>query len=278
MGSFAAELLKLRKRPATWVLVAVSVVALALFGYVFTYIFVVGAPEDVAPAPEAAEIFREYLLPENFLINVLSNGFVGFGSALALVLGALAIGSEYGWETFRSALIQKPGRTALFTGKLLAVAAVLLVFTLAMLAAGALSSYAVALLEGASASWPPAGEILRAAGAGWLVLATFCSLGILLATLFRGTALAIGLGLVYLLVLENLFLGLAPQNEFVESIGQALPTRNALDLAASFGELPPGFAGPEEAAEPARAALVLGAYLAGFALLSLLLFRRRDLP
>lgn len=272
-ASFRAEALKLRGRPATWILALVLVLTVVLFGYFFTYIFVANAPRDSPPAPAG---FARFLLPESFLSNVLNNGIAGFGSALALILGAMSMGSEYGWETLKVALTQRPGRQGFFAGKLLGLGAVLLGLVLLAFAVGAASSAAVAALEGSPAEWPAVGEILQAVGAGWLILATFAAFGIFLATLFRGTALAIGLGLAYLLVLENLFLGLSAFNQTVENIGRAFPAKNSVDLAGSFGKAPAGLGLPGQAVDGWQAALVLGAYTLGFLLLAVLLFRRRD--
>lgn len=274
--SFAAEFLKLRKRPATWVLALIFAFVLALFGYLFNYLFIVNAPEGGGAPPELEESMLQYLLPESVLVNVLSTGFAGFGGALVLILGALAIGSEYSWETFKVALTQKPGRLSLFFGKLVAVIVILAVLSILVMAVGAGISYAIASFEDAAIEWPTAVEFLKGIGAGWLILIVFAAFGIFLATLFRSTALAIGLGLVYLLVLENLFLGLAPQSDTVQDIGTALPAKNALDLASSFGEVPQGFAPPGEAVDATQAILVLAAYGVGFILVSALLFRRRD--
>lgn len=277
IASFRAELLKLRKRPATWMLAAIFALAVIFFGYLFTYVFVTNAPEGETQPLGAAEASLQFLLPENFLVNVLYNGFAGFGGALVLILGALVVGSEYGWGTLTAVLTQRPGKLGIFWGKLLALGIVLAVFTLAMLAIGALCSYAFAASEGEPARWPGIGELLRGAGAGWLILVVFAALGVFLATLLRGTALAIGLGLVYLLVLENLFLGLAPQSETIQDIGATLPAKNSLDLSSSFGEIPQIFAAPGgEAAEPAQAALIVAAYAIGFLLLATFVFSRRD--
>lgn len=275
-GSFTAEFLKLRKRPATWVLALIFAFVLGLFGYLFNYLFIVNAPEQGGAPQGFEEGMLQYLLPESVLVNVLGTGFAGFGGALVLILGALAVGSEYGWETFKVTLTQKPGRLGLFFGKLIAVAIVLAIFSVLILAVGAGISYAIASLEDAAVEWPATLEFLKGLGAGWLILVVFAAFGIFLATLFRSTALAIGLGLVYLLVLENLFLGLAPQSDTVETIGNALPAKNALDLANSFGNVPQGFAPPGEAVDATQAVLVLIAYAAGFVLLSALLFWRRD--
>ena len=274
-ASFGAEALKLRKRPATWVLLLVLVAAIALFGYIFNYIFSVSGSQQGVPQ-EAQDAILQYLLPQGLLVNVTSN-LANFGVAIALILGSLAVGSEYGWETVKTTLTQKPGRLSVFAGKIAAVAIILLVFTLVTLALAAVSSYFIANAEDATANWPSFGDWLKAIGAGWLILGIFAAMGSFLATLFRGTALAIGLGLVYLLVLESLFISLAPQNDTVESIAKALPGKNALDLANSFGNAPQGFTAPGDTVDATQAALVLGAYTVGFLVLAVVLFRQRDM-
>ena len=278
-ASFAVELQKTVRRPAAWVVGLIFVALVALFGYLLSYVFIVGVGGD---PPAEAQQFLPTLYPENFLSQVLGLFSGGLGASLTLVLGALAVGSEYGWETFKLVLTQKPGRLPYFSGKLLSLAVVVAVFTLLSFAVGAVCSYVVAGLQDGAVEWPAFGEILKALGAGWLILATFAAMGFFLATLFRGSALAIGLGLVYLLVLESLFFGFASQSDAVETIGRALPGRNAADLVSSFAESQPGAAAGAtppgiEAVGAAQATLVLGAYVIVFVALSALLFRSRDL-
>lgn len=275
--SFGAELIKLRKRPATWIIGFIFALATLLFGYLFAYLFVVSAPEgESGLPPEAQEGLLSFLLPESFLANVIGT-FASFGSALALILGALAVGSEYGWDTLKVSLTQRPGRLGFLTGKLLAVSLLLLVVTIAILVVGAAASYAIAVFEDAAVEWPSLVEVLEGIGVGWLILATFAAMGTFFATLFRGTALAIGIGLVYLLVLENLFLGLTSQSETVADIGRRLPAKNSLDLSESLGQAPPTFGGaPGGAVEPATAAFTLGVYALAFLVLAIILFKSRD--
>ena len=42
-------------------------------------------------------------------------GFPFFGGVLALMLGVLTLGSEYGWGTLRTLFTQGPGRLRVFT-------------------------------------------------------------------------------------------------------------------------------------------------------------------
>ncbi|WP_047864672.1 ABC transporter permease subunit [Rubrobacter aplysinae] len=274
-SSFGAELFKLRKRPATWVIGIIFAAATLLFGYLLLYLVTVAVSGGGQGAPQQG--LPPFLLPESFLTNVLGT-FANFGTALALILGALAMGSEYGWDTFKVSLTQRPGRLGFLGGKLLAVGALLLVITLAILLLGAAASYVIALAEDATVEWPSVLDILEGIGAGWLILATFAAMGVGLAALFRGTALAIGIGLVYVLVLESLFISLASQNETISNIGKRLPAKNALDLSGSFGQTPQALSGGAQGntVEPGTAVLTLGIYAVAFLALAVLLFRSRD--
>lgn len=277
MASFGAEFLKLRKRPATWVLALVWFSLVVLFGYVLTYVFLVNAPEEMAPPGADSDSFLQALLPENLLSNVLAGFPSTGGGPITLILGALAVGSEYGWETFKTSLTQKPGRLRVFFGKMLALGALLVGFVLLAFAAGAASSIGIAFLEDGAVEWPPLTDILLAMGSGWLIVALWTSLGVFLATLFRSTALAIGLGLVYALLLEGIAGTLLASDERYDTIRSALLNENSYALINQFeSPLPPGFGVPSSIVEPTQGAIVLGAYTLGFILLSALLFWRRD--
>jgi ABC-type transport system involved in multi-copper enzyme maturation permease subunit len=277
-SSFGAELLKLRKRPATWVIGIIFAAASLVFGYLLIYL--VTTAVSGAETPQGAQAPQPgvppFLLPEGFLTNVIGT-FANFGSGLALIIGALAMGSEYGWDTFKVILTQRPGRLGFLTGKLLAVALALLAITVAIMILGAGASYGIAIIEDAAVDWPSPLEMLKGVGAGWLILATFAAMGMALATLFRGTALAIGIGLVYVLVLESIFVGLASQSETVASIGKRLPAKDATDLSNAFGQTPQALGEAQgNTVEPATAALTLGIYTVAFLALAVILFKSRD--
>lgn len=263
-ASFSFELLKLRKRPSTWVLGGILVAVVGLFGYLFGYLLMAGT----GGSPVGAERFLTTLYPENVVAGVLGI-LSSLGGVIALILGSLAVGGEYGWDTLKTVLTQRPNRSRVFVGKLLALAAALAAFVLASFAIGAAGSYVIAGLEDAPVVWPSVGELLRGAGAAWLILVAWATVGAFFATLLRGTALAVGLGLVYALVLENLITGLSFVSETVEKVRLGLLGKNSSDLGLSF-EGAQGAAG----VDPTRAALVLVAYAAVALALSLLLFRR----
>jgi ABC-2 type transport system permease protein len=275
-ASFRAEALKLGRRPAVWVLAAVWFVLVVLFGYVLTYLVFANPPEGSFPPGTDPRDFIAALFPENLLSNVLSGFPSTGGGPVALILGALALGSEYGWGTFKTAFTQRPGRLAVFFGKILLLAAAVAALVLLAFGAGAISSYAIARLEGVAVEWPPPGETLRALGCGFLISAVWTSLGAFLATLFRGTPLAIGLGLVYALLLEGIAATLLAANERFKPALKFLFNENSYALINSFGPASGGLGVPQSTVEPERAAITLAAYTLIFVLLSALLLRRRD--
>lgn len=284
-ASFAAELLKLRKRPATWVLALVWVAVVVLFGYLLTYSFVANPPEpaeDVPPEVQAQEraineAQLEALLPENLLENLFGSGIFGVGAAVVLILGALTAGSEYGWGTLKTVLSQRPGRLAVLSGKLLALGVFIVVFVALGLAAGGASSLVVARLEEAAVAWPTLGEALRGVGIGSLVFAVWGTFGFGLAVLFRGTPLAIGLGLAWALAVENTIAALPIRSDAYESFRRFTLGENTNGATSYFGSpFPEEFGLPEPLVEPERAAITLAAYTAAFVVLVALFFWRRD--
>ena len=280
-ASFAAELLKLRKRPAAWVLGLACLGLAVLFGYLLPYLIYLALSGSDTAGNEFGATPDDILagaLPQNLVPNLL-DGFPLFGGAIVLILGALVAGSEYGWGTLKTALTQRPPRLGVYLGKLLALAVVLAVITLAVFLVGALCSWVVASVADRPVSWPSPSALAKGFGAAWLILAMWAALGVLLGTLTRGTALAIGLGLVWALVVESLVGGFAPLWDVLANIQKALPGQNAGSLAASLGSATQGEQGAPgvvSAVSGAQATWVLLLYLAAFLVLAGLLLRRRD--
>lgn len=284
-ASFRAELLKLRKRPATWVLALVWVVVVVLFGYLLTYSFVANPPEppdDVPPEVQAQDqAFNEAqlraLLPENLLENLFGGGIFSIGAAIVLILGALCAGSEYGWGTLKTVLSQRPGKLAVLSGKLLALGVFLVVFVALGLGAGAASSLVVARLEEGAVNWPPVADVLRGVGIGSLVFAVWGGFGFALAVLFKGTPLAIGLGLAWALAVENTIAALPIDSDAFETFRRFTLGENTNGATSYFGSpFPEEFGVPEPLVEPERAAITLALYVAAFVVLAALFFWRRD--
>jgi ABC-type transport system involved in multi-copper enzyme maturation permease subunit len=270
--SIAAELLVVRKRASTWILLGIWTLLALVFSYIVPYVqYTNGSTRQSL----------DDLLPQH-LVGQLMGGFPFFGGVFALQLGVLSVGSEYGWGTLRTLFTQRPGRLRIVASKLLGLGATLLPFVLVVYALGALSSYAIALHEGADVAWPSAWLLVRALGAGWLIMAVWAAFGVLLAVLSRGTSLAIGIGILYSLVIEGLLSALASEVSLLDHLVQFFLRANGYSLVAALGVSPtdvrdrgPGsFSGPFVSG--GQALLVLASYLVVFVAASGWLVRRRD--
>lgn len=267
----AAELLVLRKRAATWILLGIWTFMGIFFAYVVPY----------ALDPEDSPVGLEQFLPESLAGNLIA-GFPFFGGVFALMLGVFALGSEYGWDTLRTLFTQRPGRLRVLAAKLAALAIVLVPFVLTLFAGGAVASYVIAQIEGAPVSWPAAWLLARAIAAGWLILAAWAALGVLLGVVTRGTSLAIGVGILYALVIEGLLSAFAQSISALEPLTELFLRANGYSIAAALGAPveaiessgPGSFGGPF--VDRVQALAMLGGSIAGFVTLTGLLLRRRD--
>ena len=270
LRDICAELLKQSRRPAGWLLLTVAVVLSLTFGYVIPYAGLSGATSGGPGAGRGLSA----MLPEAFVGSALG-GLPIFIGALALIFGVLVAGSEYGYGTWKTVLVQRPSRISVYGAKLATVAVATLIGILALFAATASASAIIASLEGTSSTWPGFTDILLGLGAGWLVATMWGTLGVLLAIGLRSVALPIGLGLVWLLAVQNLLASVAaPLLSWVASLQKALPGPNAGALAASFGASAPGV---EQIVGSGQATAVIAAYLLAFGAAGGWLLQRRDI-
>jgi ABC-2 type transport system permease protein len=278
-GSYRAELLKLRKRSAVWVLFGAGLVLSLIFGYLLPYVsYTTGDDNPQTTGIPRAEVLRG-ILPEGVLDNTVG-GFPVFAGALALVLGAIVVGGEYTWGTLKTVLTQRPGRGAVLGGQVLALITMLAVWVLGIFTACALSSIGIALAEDGPMNWPGPGEFARSLGSGWLVLTTWCLAGAVLAVAFRNVALPIGLGVVWILGVEALLAGVvASLLPGMDVVANLMPGTNAGSLifaatGMAAADAPPGV---RDAVGGTRALLTLFAYTAIFIAATALTTRRRDI-
>lgn len=310
IASFRAELLKLGKRPAVWVLGSLSVLSVFVLTYLSAYTaFVAPDPADVAPR----HLQLPNMLPGSMVGSALSNFF---GDPLGLIIGPLVAGSEYGWGTLKTAFVQRPSRLAVYAGQVLALGAVLAVIVLALFATAAASSYVIGDLQGeyirsltpddvaevgsilgdltaeqqagesrafldhleSSLGWPPLSQVAGGFAAVWLILAMWSAFGMLLATLFRSAPIAIGVAFVYLFVVEGLIReGLEQSSGVAQALARALPGTQTISLATSITAT--SWNTDIRAAlqvAPTQASAVLVTYMVVFLALGAFLLRRRD--
>jgi ABC-2 type transport system permease protein len=276
MRSLRAELLVMRKRASTWILMGVWVLLGLLFAYLLPYLSFRGGGAGAFAQPTLGP-----LLPRELVANALG-GFPFFGGVIALMLGVLAAGSDYGWDTLKTVLVQRPSRLRVFGAKLVAIAVGLVPFVLASFVGGAVASVLIAGAEDVALTWPSVSEIAGGLAAGWFVLVTWAAFGVLLGVASRGTGLAIGLAILYTLVIEGLLSALAGDVAWLDGFVEYFLRANAYSLVtavgvptSSIGDNGPGsFFGPFVSSGQAIA--VMSAYLLGFIVVAGALLRRRD--
>lgn len=267
-----AELTKQAYRPSSWLLLGIAALLTLTFAYVIPYAGYAGAVEG----GPAADRGLASMLPAQFVGSVVG-GLPMFAGALALIFGVLVAGSEYGYETWKSVLAQQPSRLTVYAAKLATVAAGTLAAVLTLFTVTALASLVVAGVEGAPVEWPDVGELTLGAAAAWLVATMWGALGVLLGIALRSVALPVGLGLVWLLAVQNLLSAIAaPMVPFIADLQAYLPGPNAGALAAALGAST-RTPGVEAVVGAGHATIVVAAYLVAFCALGGWLLRRRDI-
>lgn len=272
LNSYRSELFKLVRRPAVWVVLAVWLALMLLFTYVFPYVAYRGAS-----SPGAAAGLLSPLLPTHLPSHALS-GYPVWGGALIVVLGALTAGSEYGWGTLKTLLSNNPNRLSTFAGQLGALVTIVAALVIVAFACSGVASVVIGLTSHATLSAPAAGDVARSLAAGWLILCMWAAFGVMLGTALRGTALSIGLGVVWLLAVENLLRATAALVPAIATVEKALPGVNAGSLVAALGAPVSGASGTGIAAVVggAQAIGVVLAYLLLFVIAGGVLLQRRD--
>jgi hypothetical protein len=270
VSSIGAELVKLIQRPAVWVVCIVWLALLLAFTELFPFVAYRSAIN-----PRQADTLLAPLLPSQLPGHAIT-GYPIWGGALILVLGALAWGSEYGWGTLRTMLSNRPGRVTYFVSQVSALGIAIAALAIVAFALCTLSSYAIATAAGASIDFPSAPEFVKAMAAGWLILFMWSSLGAALAILFRGTALSIGIGLVWVLAVEGLIRFAAPLISGFASLEKVLPGADAGALVAALGGSAAATTGVASVVGGARALISVLIYASVFAVTAGLVIARRD--
>lgn len=279
LRSTRAELLRLRKWPALWVMVGVFALLNVMFNYLFTYVSyssgdTSGVTEGVRPEALLAD-----MLPAA-VPQAVYQGMPMFGGAIMLILGALTVGGGYGWGTWKTVYTQGPTRLSTLGGTALALPVVLAAVVLGTFALDTGLSLLVATVEAQPIVWPTLGAVLQGLGAGLLILAMWTFCGVLVGTLARGPALAVGLGLVWVMAVENLLRGVANIWSPIERVTDLLPGTAAGSLAGALGAAPgsdpSGTPGVLTTLGAVESTWLMVAYLLLFAAVTGALVRRRD--
>lgn len=272
IGSIKAEWRKFVRRPALWWLAAFIV---AIVAVVYAFSWIAANTSGAATNPGVAQL-KAGLYPNNFPGQVLAAESL-VGSALMLVLGALIVGSEYGWGSFKTVYSQGPGRWEVLGGQITAMSALNVLVVIGVFVVGAVSSLVLATVAGAAVTWPSAVVVLKAAGATWLVFEVWMLFGMFVAYALRQSALAIGLGLAYMLAVENIaFRTLAGLHlNWISELEKYMVGQNTSALSSSLssgslGSIPSSIG-------LGHALVVIVAYMVAFVVVSALIVRQREI-
>ncbi|TQL68606.1 hypothetical protein FB381_2501 [Nocardioides albertanoniae] len=275
-NSTAAELLRVRKWSAVWVIVGAWLALSLSFGYAFNYVaYKTGDDNFAGDGASKAQLLGE-LMPAS-IPDVIVSGLPMFGGALAMVVGALVAGNGFGWGTWKTVFTQGPSRFASVGGSLVAVTVFIFAMMAATLALCAGVSILIAVTEGEAITMPGLVELAQSFGAGFLVLEMWALIGVLVGVLAKGPALAVGLGLVWSLVVENLLRGVGNLLSGIEAVTNALPGTAGGSLAGAIIGGPNGTPGVLDAISGERALLTVAAYVVVAAAGAVVVMRRRDL-
>ena len=230
------ELLKLVRRPRTWVIIAM-LVALP------TLVAVLLAVTELGPRPGTGPPFLSAVLSDGALFPLAALGVVLplFLPIAVAVLGGDAIAGETQTGTLRYLLVRPVGRTHLLLAKLVTVVAFVV---LAVLVVSAVSYVEGRLLLGkapaaAGGTVSVSGSTLTEQELAWrttlaLAYVIVCMLGVAAVALFLSTlttsSIGAALGTVGLLIASTVLLGL----DAAQSLHPFLPTRHWLAFVDLF--------------------------------------------
>ncbi|MGH7920372.1 MAG: ABC transporter permease subunit [Candidatus Dormibacteraceae bacterium] len=274
VGCFRGEWLRARKSPSTWVLGVVLVVLILVLIYGIEVLAISLASSGRSTGVSAANVatIKAALSPARFLRETLAAfSGVGYGNAIAIILGVLVFGGDYSASTQKMVFTQGPSRWATLGGKALTVALILLVYAIAAIAVGAGASAILGAAYGLHGDWPGIADIVKAGLTAWLLMGLWAAGGAMLVTLFRQTALAVGIGIVYSIGIEGLVLNVLKLVSSLGNVERVFPGANGSALADSFG--------PKASSAlvgPGQATLVVAAFLVAFLAIAFGVTQRRD--
>jgi hypothetical protein len=189
---------------------------------------------------------------------------IGGMNVIALIVGLLSVTTEFRHETIGRTLQLTPSRTRVVVAKMLVGAAYGLVFfVMGLVAVGLLLLVSGVELELGDA-------VARALWQGPVGLALMAVFGVAIGALLRSQVVAVALTLIYVFVVESLFV------QFLPSFGRWLPLQalNAMFLSEELLANQP--VGAMQPLEPATGLVVFLAYCTVAAVAAITLMRVRD--
>jgi ABC-2 type transport system permease protein len=277
-----AELLKLRKRTMTRVLMLVLIAVIALINFIILAI-------SKAPLPSVGggqmQGNLQDLLGLSSAIPFAYSLIATFGAVLAIILAASSMGNEYNWKTIRTALISSESRFKFITSKLISLAILILIGMLIGVVAGFVTgmittgiggySYNFSFFTGHYA-WEQFLQFWRT----FFVIIPYAVLGFLMSIAGRSAmpGIATGIGVLFLESIITTFMSLA--GGWIARVPDYLLSANVNAITA-LNNLPQGFGkggGTGSIAAPSipHAFITLSIYSLAFLVLAYYLFKKRD--
>lgn len=281
VAAIRAEWFKVSRRPAMWITIGLLLALSVGLEYVLVYVVAVHPPKGVTiRLGGTLNNLRLDLYPDSVIAKTLANTS-GLYGIFAVIVGVLVQGSEFSWGTVKTAYVQLPGRAGIAIGQLVSIALLTLVMAVGLFAVDGGAAYLFVTIDGHPATWPALADLIKGAAAAWLILGLLAVLGYGLATAFRQSALAIGLGLGYVLIIENLVFGLLVNlGDTFLHIREWFPIANAGYLQQAFGAVREAAAGSATPSAPpvdaTHSVTVLCLWLAGIVVASMATVRLRD--
>ena len=173
MTLIRAELLKIRRRRATYVTLAVALGLMVLF--VYLTLRVQEVLSGVVQFPQAYGVIGEFTF--------------GTGSILAMVFAAAFVGADWNWGVLRNVIARGESRVNYLLAKAAALAIVLAIFTVLMFVVGIIATYLSGMAQGITVA-----SFLRGRGLqdllewfvlGYPVLLQRAALGVAVAVILR---------------------------------------------------------------------------------------------
>ncbi|MEV0615162.1 hypothetical protein AB0I81_17695 [Nonomuraea sp. NPDC050404] len=260
-------LFTLRRRPAVRILAAVWLAQVVGFAYLLSYVLYQTA------GAESGNLLPS-LLPARSADYIVGS-LPLWGGPVLVILGALASGTDFRTGSLVTLLPRFPDRTWFMLGRFAALVAITAGYAVLTLVVTAASSFVISLMAGEPAHWPGPVAWLRGFAAVWLVMTAFAALGYSMGVVTRSLPAAIGIGLLWTPGAENVLAMLAGAFEPLTPLRAALLSPSAGSLAAAMTP-EDGAPGVAAISSPAVAITVLACWIVIPLLVSLAVFRRRD--
>ncbi|HEX9696679.1 MAG TPA: ABC transporter permease [Actinomycetota bacterium] len=185
---------------------------------------------------------------------------------LSFLLGASLIGAEWRAGTITTMLTWESNRLRLFVTKLIVAVAVCVGFALAVQALLLLAMLPVAAIRGSTVGVDGAflGSLFGGLGRATLMFAVASAIGFAIGATGRNTAAALGVGFVYVAVIEGFLTGFLPWFRPWSMVGNAIIWVSGEGSREIIGR------------SVGAAGFLLAAYAAGVSALATAIFRARD--